>query len=62
MALDEEAKLVGRARAPEGRMTGGAEEVARGRLAAVGEDLGEALDAVLLHGAYIGSTQGFPEL
>ena len=25
-----------------------------GRVAAVGEDLGEALDAVLLHGAYIG--------
>ena len=30
-------------------------------MAAVGEDLGKALDAVLLHGAYIGSTQGFPE-
>jgi hypothetical protein len=30
-------------------------------VAAVGEDLGEALDAVLLHCAYIGTTQGFPE-
>ena len=62
MALDQEAELVGRARAPEGRVAGGAEELARGRVAAVGEDRGEALDAVLLHGAYIGSTQGFPEL
>ena len=61
MALDQEAELVGRARAPEGRVAWRAEELpARGR-AAVGEDLGQALDAELLHGGYIGSTQGFPE-
>ena len=47
--LDQEAQLVGRARAPEGRVAGGAEELAGRRCAAVGEDLGQALDAVLLH-------------
>jgi hypothetical protein len=61
MSLDQEAQFVGRSRAPEGGVAGAAEKLARRRLAAVGEDLGEALGAVLPHGPNIGTTQGFPE-
>jgi hypothetical protein len=42
-------------------VAGGAEELAGRRCVAVGEDLGEALDAVLLHGGDIGTKQGFLE-
>src|SRR4051794_10781799 len=42
-------------------MAGDAEQLAGGRLPAVGENLRKALDAVLLHCACIGTTQGFPE-
>ena len=63
MPLDQEARSSSLAPGPQRALrAGSAEDLAARRLAAVGEDLGEALDAVLLHGAYIGSTQGFPEL
>src|SRR5262245_55343962 len=57
----QRAELLGGLRTPEGRVAGGAEEVAGRGLAAVGEDLGETLGTVLAHGVNIGSTQAFPE-
>src|SRR5581483_7913456 len=52
---DERAELLGRARAPESRVAGGAEQLAGRRLAAVGENVAQALGAVLSHPPDIGT-------
>ena len=61
VAIDQEPKLLRRLRAPEGGVAGAAEGLAGRRVVAAGDDLGQALGAVLSHPRNIGRKRPAPE-